>query len=61
MNIVAAKLEQLGMKETNDMLIEFVLKSLPARFDHFKLNIVYKSISGVLKISIHFVLKKNFD
>ena len=36
MNIVAAKLGQLGMEVTDNMLMEFVLKSLPPSFDHFK-------------------------
>ena len=38
MNTVAAKLGQLGMELTDNMLMEFVLKSLPPRFDHFKLT-----------------------
>ena len=38
MNTNATKLGQLGMEVTDNMLIEFVLKSLPARFDHFKLT-----------------------
>ena len=38
MNTVAAKLGQLGMEVSDKMLMEFVLKSLPPRFDHFKLT-----------------------
>ena len=38
MNIVATKLGQLGMEVTDNMLIEFVLKSLLARYDNFKLT-----------------------
>ena len=38
MNTVAAKLEKLGMEVTKNMLMEFVLKSLPPRVDHFKLT-----------------------
>ena len=38
MNIVAAKLGQLGIEVSDKMLMEFVLKSLPPRFDHFKLT-----------------------
>ena len=38
MNIVAAKLGLLGMEVTDKMLMEFVLKSHPQRFDHFKLT-----------------------
>ena len=37
MNTVVAKLEQLGMEVTDNMLMEFVPKSLPPRFDYFKL------------------------
>ena len=55
MNTVAAKLDQLGMEVIDNMLMEFVLKSLPPKFDH----IVSKSINGVLKISLDSVLKKN--
>ena len=33
-----AKLGQLSMDVTDNMLMEFVLKSLPPRFDHFKLT-----------------------
>ena len=38
MNTVVAKLGQLGMEVTDNMLMEFVPKSLPPRFDHFKLT-----------------------
>ena len=38
MNTVAAKLGQLGMEVADNMLMEFVLKSLPPKFDHFKLT-----------------------
>ena len=38
MNIVVEKLGQLGMEVIDKMLMEFVLKSLPPRFDHFKLT-----------------------
>ena len=38
MNTVAEKLGQLGMEVTDNMLMEFVLKSLSPRFDHFKLT-----------------------
>ena len=38
MNTVAAKLGQLGMEVQKNMLMKFVLKSLPLRFDHFKLT-----------------------
>ena len=38
MNTVTTKLGQLSMDVTDNMLIEFVLKSLPPRFDHFKLT-----------------------
>ena len=38
MNTVAAKLGQLGMEVTDNMLMKFFLKSLPPRFDHFKLT-----------------------
>ena len=38
MNTVVAKLGQLGMEVADNMLIEFVLKSLPPKFDHFKLT-----------------------
>ena len=38
MNTVEAKLGQLGMEVSDKMLMEFVLKSLPPRFDHFKLT-----------------------
>ena len=38
MNIVLAKFGQLGMEVTDNMLTEFVPKSLPPRFDHFKLT-----------------------
>ena len=40
MNTVAAKLRQLGMEVSDKMLMEFVLKSLPPRFDHFKLTYI---------------------
>ena len=54
-------LGQLGMEVLDNMLMEFILKSLPPRFDHIEFHIVYKSINGVLKISLLFVLKSNSD
>ena len=38
MNTVVAKLGQLGMDVTDKMLMEFFLKSLLPRLDHFKLT-----------------------
>ena len=38
MNIVATKLGQSGMEVINNMLLQFFLKSLLPRFDHFKLT-----------------------
>ena len=38
MNTIVAKLGQLGMEVTNNILMEFFPKSLPPRFDHFKLT-----------------------
>ena len=38
MNTVTTKLGQLGVEVSDKMLMEFVLKSLPPRFDHFKLT-----------------------
>ena len=38
MNTATTKLGQLSMDITDKMLMEFVLKSLPPRFDHFKLT-----------------------
>ena len=38
MNTAKTKLGQLSMDVTNKMLMEFVLKSHPPRFDHFKLT-----------------------
>ena len=38
MNTVTAKLRQLSMDVTENVLMEFFLKSLPPRFDHFKLT-----------------------
>ena len=38
MNTATTKLGQLSMDVTEKMLMEFVLKSLPPRFDHFKLT-----------------------
>ena len=38
MNIVATNLGQLGMEVIENMLMEFVLKSLSLRFDYFKLT-----------------------
>ena len=44
MNTMATKLGQLGIEVIDNMLMEFVLKSLPPRFDHFKLtySILYR-------------------
>ena len=38
MNTVVAKLGQLGMEVIENMLMEFIIKSLSPRFDHFKLT-----------------------
>ena len=38
MNTAIAKLGKLSMDVTDKMLMEFVLKSLSSRFDHFKLT-----------------------
>ena len=38
MNTVAAELGQLGLEVINNLLMEFVLKSLPPRFNHFQLT-----------------------
>ena len=38
MNTIVAKLEQLGMEVTDNMLMEFVLKLLPPMVDRFKLT-----------------------
>ena len=38
MNTIAAKLGKLGKEVTKNMLMKFILKSLPPRFDHFKLT-----------------------
>ena len=38
MNTGTTKLGQLSMEVTDKILMEFVLKSLPPRFDHFKLT-----------------------
>ena len=60
MNTVIAKLGQLGIEVTENMLMEFVLKSLPPIFDHFKLTYsIQKHKWSLEKTSHHFVLKKN--
>ena len=62
MNIVVAKLGQLGIEVTENMPMEFVLKSFLLRFDHFKLT--YSILAhkwSIEKTSNPFAHKKNSD
>ena len=61
MKMVTTKLGQLSMDVTDNMVMEFVLKSLPPRFGHSKLTYSIQEHKGVLKISLRSVLKKNSD
>ena len=59
MNTVAVILGQLGIEVIDKILMEFVLKSLLPRFDHFKLTYSIQEHNGLLKTSHHSALKKN--
>ena len=59
MNIVAAKLGELGMEVSDKMLMEFVLKSLSLTFDHFKLTYSIQEHKWILEDLTCYALKKN--